>query len=107
MEGLATTCLGRSEVSALLTAIMSVTSVHLCRESTCAGTLYLGSDLYPLSMPHPAGHTSLAFRLSFAYKPECLPGRGSCRWPFSRPNRRRRHLALLLSDSRRSDMWFK
>lgn len=84
-----------------------VTSVHLCQESTCAGTLYLGSALYPLSMPHLAGHTSLAFHLSFAYKPECVPGRGSCRWPFSRPNRRRRHLALLLSDSRRSDMWFK
>lgn len=84
-----------------------VTSVHLYRESTCAGTLLLVSALYSLSMPHLAGHTYLAFHLSLAYMPDCVPGRESRRWLFHRPNRRRHHPTLLLSNSRRSDMWFR
>lgn len=56
-----------------------ITSIHLCRESTCAGTLLLESALYLLLTPHVAGHTSLAFLLSFAYKPDCVPGRRSLR----------------------------
>jgi hypothetical protein len=85
----------------------SITSVHLCRESTCARTLLLGFALYRLSMPHLIEYPSLAFLLSFAYESDCVPERQSRRWPFYRPNRRRRHSALLLSNSRRSDIWCK